>query len=59
MKKFILGVIVGSIFWTIISFASEIIVDFSQNSIPVLNEELRQIRWILKDHEARITALEP
>lgn len=59
MKKFILGLIVGLLFSTIISFASEIITDFSDNSIPVLNEELRQIRWKLQDHETRIIALEP
>ena len=59
MKNFVLGVIVGLIFTSIMSYASEIIVDFSPDSLATLNEELRQIRWKLNNHESRITALEP
>jgi hypothetical protein len=59
MKKIVIGIILGFLMASGIVWAREVLVDFSDNSLPMLNEELRDIRRILADHEARITALEP
>ena len=56
MTKFIIGVIFGFILACGIVWASEVIVDFSARSVPILNEELRIIRATLRDHETRLTA---
>lgn len=57
-KRFILGFILGATIFGGAVWASEVIINFSQESLPILNEELRSIHNTLRDHEKRITALE-
>ena len=55
MRKFIFGLVAGfALAYAVSAFAREVIVNFSDKSVPVLNEELRQIRATLDDHEARL-----
>lgn len=58
MKRFLVGVVVGSILATSIGNAAvknqEVIVDASEGSLATLNEQLRQIRATLSDHEQRL-----
>jgi hypothetical protein len=59
MRRLIIGMVLGFLLATGIIWAKEVIVDFTDSSLPILNEELRDIRRILIDHEARIVVLEP
>lgn len=52
----VIGFLLGS---AIYGQAREFIADFSDQSLPVLNQEIRRMNAILNDHEARIVALEP
>lgn len=60
MRNFLFGVLFGvSLTLTANAHATikyrEIINDFSEGSVPVLNEILRQIRTTLDEHDARLT----
>lgn len=74
MKKFILGLVIGSLFAYAISYAYEYIEDLTEKTSAIrLNDRLRIMEdniasntstiashtTTLADHESRITALEP
>jgi hypothetical protein len=59
MKRFIVGAVLGYMLASGILQAQEFLNDLQDSSTPVMNEELRKINQTLRDHETRITALEP
>ena len=62
-KYLIIGFIIGFLCVSIGSYAIDVISDYIPNfkdeSVSLLNNQLRNIRQVLIDHEARIVALEP
>ena len=58
IKKLFLIALFTMMFWHT-SFADELVADFKQESVPVLNEELRQLREEIRLLKDRVTALEP
>ena len=63
MSRFILGLILGMMLMSGVLYAqslsNENLADFDKKYISVLNDQLRQMRRVLRNHEARIVALEP
>jgi len=54
----IVGMIIGSVVFGVLSFAlsGETIVDFSEDSVPVLNNIIRELRFEITDIKARLDA---
>lgn len=63
MSRFISGLILGMMLMSGVLYAqslsNEHIAEFDKKYLSVLNNQLRQMRRVLRDHEARIVALEP
>jgi hypothetical protein len=54
----IIGVIIGSVIFGVLSFAlsQEAIVNFTDDSVPVLNNIIRDLRFEITDIKARLDA---
>ena len=55
---FIVGVIIGSLIFGVVSYSlsGSVIVDFSDDSIPVLNDIIKELRFEITDIKARLDA---
>jgi len=62
MNRFIIGIVLGMMLMSGLLYAqtlsNENLAEFDRKHISVLNNQLRQMRRVLRDHEVRILALE-
>lgn len=59
MKKLVIGILIGFLLATGTVFAYETIVDLGEDSVPLINDILKQMQNELRNLDVRVTALEP